>query len=346
MKKFARLLLCLLLIGSLTLPVYASPAQTVTVSSQSRSHNRAPNNNKKTTKILMIGNSYTWYNDLHLILERICASAGVKADVTAVTRGGASLLLYANKSSSMGRRVHQLLKNQKWDYVILQDRHFYPIAHPERLYDAVLSLKPYIEAAGAKTVLFMTWAPYRYHKDYQRYENIVKNREDYQAQIQEIYETTAKEANAIVVPAGLSILNVDNAKTGVRTLRQDGSHPSYAGSYITACTIFKTLFPNAAGTITYYGKFQSRPKVARTLQKIAADTVRNYRQPQVSAKAAETFPSGYPDYSVVKEQILKTEDIIEHGLRFFNPALHTIFSSLYSTLKELPVNALSPDYIN
>ncbi len=341
MKKLNRLLLCLLLIGSLivsAIPVSASPTQTAAVSSQSRI-TRSPN--KKSVKILMIGNSYTWYNDLHLILEKMCNSAGIKADVTAVTRGGASLLLYANKSSRLGRKVHQMLKNQKWDYVILQDRHFYPIAHPERLYDAVLSLTSYIKSAGAKPVLFMTWAPYKYHKDYQRFKDIIKGREDYQAQIQEIYEATAQEADAIVVPAGLSILNADKAKTGIRLLRQDGSHPSYAGSYITACTIFKTLFPNASGNITYYGKFQAKPKIARSLQKIAAETVQKYRQPSSSVQLAELSP-GDAEFSQFYQWTEKTEDIMEHGLRFFNPMLRTIFSSLYTALKELPSDRCLP----
>lgn len=280
MKKITRLFLCLLLTLSLAVPAAAAPAS---YPSQMRFSSR------KAVKILMIGNSYTWFNKMPEMLEKISSSAGVKTKVTSVTCGGASLKHFADKSTRIGRRVNQLLKSQKWDYVILQDRHFYPIAYPERLYDAVLDLKPRIEAAGAKTVLFMTWAPYGYSKDYSMYKNVVKGRENYQKQVQEIYETTAKEANALVVPAGLSVTKADKADIVKRLLRRDGSHPNYAGSYVTACTIFKTLFPNSSDTITYYGRFASRPRTARALQRIAIDTAQNYQQPNKETKTETAF---------------------------------------------------------
>lgn len=279
MKKFITLLLCIVLTGSLAFPV--SAASSTEEQTLSQSHLGVQSQGKKAKKILLIGNSYTWYNNLDQMLENVCASAGVNADVKSITQGGASLSQYADKSHRLGRKVYQALRTQKWDYVVLQERHFYPISNPEKFYDAVLKLQPYIEAAGAKTVLFMTWAPASFCKDYKYFQYIVSGRTDYQAKIKEVYESTALEANAIVVPAGLAVLKAEKRQKDVPLLRKDGSHPSYAGSYVTACTIFKTLFPDSPD-ISYQGKLQSRPKTAAILCQTATETAKSYRQPVAS----------------------------------------------------------------
>lgn len=263
----------------MTIPVSAASLTEEQTLGQAQLGNQSQK--KKTQKILLIGNSYTWYNHLDQMLEHICSSAGIKAKVTSVTQGGASLSLYANKSHRLGRKVYQLLKTQKWDYVVLQDRHYYPISNPEKLYDSVQTLQPYIEAAGAKTVLFMTWAPETFCKDYKAFQYIVSGRDDYQAKIKEVYESTARESNALVVPAGIAVLKAEKKQNSVPLLRKDGSHPTYAGSYVTACTIFKTLFPDSPD-ISYAGKLQGHPKTAKLLCQIATETAKSYRQPAAS----------------------------------------------------------------
>lgn len=279
MKKFITLLLCIILTGFLAFPVSASVS--VEDQSLSQSHLGVQSQAKKAKKILLIGNSYTWYNNLDQMLENICTSTGINADVKSITKGGASLSMYADKSHRLGRKVYQALRSQKWDYVVLQDRHFYPISNPERFYEAVLKLQPYIEAAGAKTVLYMTWAPADFCKDYQAFRYIVSGRTDYQAKIKEVYESTARETNAIVVPAGIAVLKAEKRQKDVPLLRKDGSHPSYAGSYVTACTIFTTLFPDSPD-ISYQGRLQSIPKTAAILCQTATQTAKSYRQPNAT----------------------------------------------------------------
>lgn len=279
MKKFITLLLCIVLTGTLAFPVSASAS--AEEQSLSQSHLGVQSQEKKTKKILLIGNSYTWYNNLDQMLQNICTSAGIKANVKSITQGGASLSLYADKSHRLGRKVYQALRSQKWDYVVLQERHFYPISNPEKFYDAVLKLQPYIEAAGAKTVLYMTWAPASFCKDYKYFRYIVSGRTDYQAKIKEVYESTARETNALVAPAGLAVLKAEKRQKDVPLLKKDGSHPTYAGTYVTACTIFKTLFPDSPA-ISYEGKLQSRPKTAAILCQTATETAKSYRQPNAS----------------------------------------------------------------
>lgn len=276
MKKMVTSLLCFLLAISMAVPTSASVSS---VNHQlSQSHLGAQAENTRAKKILIIGNSYTWYHHLDEMVEHICNSAGVKAEVTSVARPGASLRLFSNTNNRFGRKVYQLLKNQKWDYVILQDRHFYPVTNPDKLYNAVIKLDPYIKASGAQTVLLMTWAPDSRSDDYEKFKYIVSGRADYQKRIKEAYETTAQDINAIVIPAGLAVLKANKSNPNIPLLRKDGSHPTYAGSYITACTIFKTLFPGSP-EISYKGFLESKPKAASVLLQAASETVSTYKQP-------------------------------------------------------------------
>lgn len=228
-----------------------------------------------TTKILLIGNSYTYYNDFKDILKNVCESAGKKVSITAVTKGGAPLEEAADRHTQEGKKVYRLLKGQKWDYVVLQDRHSFPLVRPGKVRKAVMALKPLIEASGAKMALFMTWAPGNNHYDYIRYSSMVSNRRQYQAKIAATYESIAKEANAVVIPTGIAFQNSLKQKTGIRLLRSDLSHPSYAGSYLSACTMYNTLL-GTASPVSYSGELKYSQ--AKTLRKIARQTVNQYKK--------------------------------------------------------------------
>ncbi|MDO4276820.1 MAG: DUF4886 domain-containing protein [Eubacteriales bacterium] len=229
----------------------------------------------RATKILLIGNSYTYYNNFDDILKNVCEGAGKKVKITMVTKGGARLEEAADRHTKEGKEVYRLLKGQKWDYVVLQDRHYFPLVRPGKIKKAVMTLKPLIEGAGAKMALFMTWAPGNGHDDYIRYSSVVSGRRQYQAKIASAYEKIAREANAIVIPTGISFQNNVKQKTGIRLLRPDRSHPTYAGSYLSACTMFNTLLGTTSPT-TYSGELNYSE--AKTLRKIARQTVKQYKK--------------------------------------------------------------------
>ena len=81
---------------------------------------------------------------------------------------------------------------QRWDYVILQDRRYYPISKPQRMKRTIRKLAPYIQASGAKMVLYQTWAPGKWHNDYNRYDS-VSNRSDYQSILNRTIAEIAEE---------------------------------------------------------------------------------------------------------------------------------------------------------
>ena len=67
-------------------------------------------------RILMLGNSFTSANNLpQLIAKR------TGAEVVAHTRGGARLREHLNPNTKMGAKTLAALKEEPWDFVILQE---------------------------------------------------------------------------------------------------------------------------------------------------------------------------------------------------------------------------------
>ena len=77
-------------------------------------------------KVLMLGNSFTFFHDMPGILASL-----LNAEVDSVTRGGAYLYQHIDPSDELCTITHKLLTEEKWDYVVLQDQSQGPITHPE-----------------------------------------------------------------------------------------------------------------------------------------------------------------------------------------------------------------------
>jgi hypothetical protein len=128
-----------------------------------------------------------------------------------------------------------------------------------------------INAAGAKTVLYMTWA--RAHAP------------ESQQAITDAYSTIASELGAGVVPAGVAWRRVLSQPDHPVLHDRDGSHPTLAGSYLAACCTFAVLFgDDPAGLPSPAPLAQA---TAATLQRAAADAVRAGRSQSPPPKRAD-----------------------------------------------------------
>ncbi len=108
-------------------------------------------------RILMLGNSLTFSNDLpQMLAER------TGAQVIYHTRGGARLSEQLNPSTRLGARTQAALAEERWDYVIMQEMSHGPITSPKSFFSSVERLCKQIQDSGAVPVLYATWA---YQKD-------------------------------------------------------------------------------------------------------------------------------------------------------------------------------------
>lgn len=176
-------------------------------------------------KILFIGNSFTGRNDLPGLVTEMAAAVSQPKVVESLTHlvNGASLRLHWNAGVAM-----QKLSAENWDYVVLQEQSTLPIKNAARFRENVLLFHERIQASGASTVLYLTWAR--------------KQAPETQAALNESTLAIAKETGALLVPVGLVWSQVQNAEPGIELYDKDGSHPSAAGSYLAACVFYRTLF--------------------------------------------------------------------------------------------------------
>ena len=108
-------------------------------------------------KILFIGNSYTYFNDMPALFGAECEKKGVPADVKSVTAGGYMLSQFLSDDDEYGRRVKQLLRDEKFDYVVMQEQSVLPATDPAAFLKSVSELTALIRKNGAKPVLYQTW---------------------------------------------------------------------------------------------------------------------------------------------------------------------------------------------
>jgi hypothetical protein len=61
------------------------------------------------------------------------------------------------------------------------------------------------------------------------------------AQLAEAYTTAGNENNALVIPAGLAFARAIGKQPELNLYAPDKRHPSLAGTYLAACTVFAVL---------------------------------------------------------------------------------------------------------
>ena len=109
-------------------------------------------------RILMLGNSFTYYNDMPSMLAEITG-----AEVVPHTRGGAYLAEQLNPETEMGAKTLAALDGSRsWDYVILQGYSSEPVLAKEAFLQSVAGICEKIHAIQATPLLYSTWA---YQKD-------------------------------------------------------------------------------------------------------------------------------------------------------------------------------------
>ena len=108
----------------------------------------------KVTRILMVGNSSTFFNNMPQMLQEMANADGNNCIVKSITGNGFKLSEFANKTSEESKELYNALETQQWDYVVLQEYRERIIQNPQTTKKSIDALLPYINKAGAKIVLF------------------------------------------------------------------------------------------------------------------------------------------------------------------------------------------------
>jgi hypothetical protein len=202
------------------------------------------------TRILFIGNSLTYANDLPAMVCAMARSAGRSATCESVAKPDYGLEEHWNE-----QHARQVIA-RGWDIVVLQQG---PSALPESrrlLINYTRRFDAEIKKAGARTALFMVWPSRDRRGDF--------------GGVSLSYAAAAKEVKGLLLPAGDAWRAAWAANAGLALYGPDGFHPSPTGTYLSALVIYEQIFgaPPPAEPVPAGAR-----EVADLLRRVAHNTV-------------------------------------------------------------------------
>ena len=224
---------------------------------------------------LFLGNSYTFYNQLPTMVSEIATSMGDTLQVQSNTPGGWRLLNHAEANSSSMQKIRQ----QDWDFVILQAQSQEPSLPPWQVEDEVYPYAQalvdsiYVNNSCTEPVFFMTWG--RKNGDSMNGPSYpaVATYEGMQQRLRESYLQMGMDNDATVAPVGMAWKKSINDNPNFELYTGDESHPNQAGSYLAACVIYSTIFQKSCVGSTFLPPSGLTEEEAATLQNIASSVV-------------------------------------------------------------------------
>ena len=225
--------------------------------------------------MLWVGNSFFYYNNsMHGHVSRLVSGdKSITHRGVSVTISGSGIDWHDVESYLGPDRIG------KYSFVAGNEIKFNP---PGKQFDAVMfmdcsqcpihpQLKPVfhefarkhadtIRAHDARPILFMSWA--------------YKDKPEMTAQLAEQYTIAGKANGAQVVPAGLAFAKSVERKPDLELYAADKRHPSLAGTYLAACTVYASLFGKSPVGNAYTAGLPA--DIAAHLQAAAWDTVKEY----------------------------------------------------------------------
>ncbi|HRH44317.1 MAG TPA: hypothetical protein PKY82_21970 [Pyrinomonadaceae bacterium] len=215
-------------------------------------------------RVLFVGNSLTYSNNLPEIIASLARSAKQKKlDYKMIAYPNFSLEDHWNKGE-----VQKILAKEKWDYVIMQQG---PSASSDGRQVLVDYAKKYAEPiaqAGAKSAFYMVWSAAGRIRDF--------------AGVSATYQAAAKEVGGLFFPAGEAWLEAWRRDPKIELYAADRFHPNFAGSYLAALIIYQQLYHQSPIGLTRQFRFSFEEtseipeKQAKILQEAAAETNKKY----------------------------------------------------------------------
>lgn len=196
-------------------------------------------------RVLFIGNSYTYVNNLPLVFAKLAAAGDHVIKTGLIAHPDASL---ANDVASP--ETEAVLRATSWDVVVLQEQSEIPSSVSLRqtlMYPAARQLVHMIREHGTEPMFYLTWA----HQDGWPANGLI-GYHSMQSAIDAGYFAIARELGVTVAPVGDAWSAILSRETRPRLWQADGSHPTIAGTYLAACVFYATIFRQSPTGLSYH----------------------------------------------------------------------------------------------
>ncbi len=205
-----------------------------------------------TKKILFIGNSYTFFNDMPTaFFEKIAKSLGYDVEVESVTCGGYTLEGFADENDREGARLAETVRGKKYDCIIFQEQSVRPHRDRAKFLSGLEKLCKKLENQTEKKVLYATWGR---KEGSQTLADLGITSREMTESLAASYKEAGELIGADVANVGLVFMKMTESFPSLELYDPDLSHPSALGSFIAALVLVETVFGEQTGC-EGYGRF-------------------------------------------------------------------------------------------
>ncbi len=185
-------------------------------------------------KVLFVGNSHTFVNDMPELLRQMADSKGVSIDAVQNTSGGRGLEWQFKQWD-----VRYNIFYGNYDYIVLQHT-AHPFPGEQHLEDSLSKIMKMVNFSSATPVLYQCWSE--------------KNNPEGQAVIEAAHRNVAAKSCMMLAPVGEAW---GQLRDKYELYFSDGEHTSSQGAYLAACVFFATLTGQSAVGLPTSFKFSA-----------------------------------------------------------------------------------------
>ena len=188
-------------------------------------------------KILFIGNSYTYYNDMPTLFKALALENGKDASVFSVTKGGRRLYENLAPCDENHEKIVEICKEKDLDVLFLQEQSLLPLTDTSHFHEGITALASVV---GAKrNILYATWGR---NEGSPTLSELGLTSATMTDALFEKYSEAGRLIGAEISPVGLLFKYITEHFPDIQLYNPDRSHPSYFGSAVAAVCHFAVAF--------------------------------------------------------------------------------------------------------
>jgi hypothetical protein len=244
-------------------------------------------------RVLFLGNSYTYVNNLPAIIANIANSMGDTLIYDSYLPGGYTLDQHYADTISTNK-----IKSGGWDFVVLQDQSQVPALEGYSGAGAVylcMLIKQFNPCA--RPMFYMTWGRKNGDADNCAAWPPVCTYEGMDSMLYDSYMHLAMNNHGDVSPVGQVWKHLRNNHPLIDLYHPDNSHPSAAGSFAAACSFYAAIFKKdpTPSVYNYVLSIADAAIIKNAARQIVYDSLSKWQFPEPLPQARFVYETGIND---------------------------------------------------
>lgn len=193
--------------------------------------------------LLLVGNSFTFYNDMPGILGALARDNGRQVDVYSFTRGGHRLSQYTEEP-----RLYEAFQGvfavRHYDLCVMQEYSTQPVDDYEAFLRGVSEVMEKTRGAADRYLLYETWG---FKEGNPQMKEWGTTHNELSEKLCAAYASAAERFGLPVAHVGTAFHKVALSHPEIELYAGDMKHPSYLGSVLAALTLYEAIFGEKPG---------------------------------------------------------------------------------------------------